>query len=97
MFVADGLNEVTAELELTVRLITDQMLLNSVTVHLAAMNAQDFLSPQIYTRFIDGLAMVLSVPQQNVIVFSVLVRLGFTRHLASFTAIQLVLFGYNFT
>ncbi|XP_037087761.1 LOW QUALITY PROTEIN: protocadherin-like wing polarity protein stan, partial [Pollicipes pollicipes] len=69
--VTDGLNEVSAELELQVRLVTDDMLFNSVTLRLGEMTSQAFLSPQIFSLFKDGLSAVLSVHKEQIVVFNV--------------------------
>lgn len=69
----DGVNEVKAWMELTVRLVTDEMLLNSVTVRLAEMTEQAFLSP-LYTYFVEALAAIIPCPKHNVYVFSVQVN-----------------------
>ncbi|XP_073973404.1 protocadherin-like wing polarity protein stan isoform X2 [Rhodnius prolixus] len=68
--VSDGVNEVKAWMELTVRLITDDMLLNSVTVRLADMTVSSFLSP-LYSYFVEAVAAIVPCPKQNVYVFSV--------------------------
>ncbi|XP_014243159.1 protocadherin-like wing polarity protein stan isoform X2 [Cimex lectularius] len=67
--VSDGVNEVKAWMELTVRLITDDMLMNSVTVRLAEMTVDAFLSP-LYSYFIEAIAAIIPCPKHNVYVFS---------------------------
>ncbi|XP_043190636.1 protocadherin-like wing polarity protein stan isoform X2 [Amphibalanus amphitrite] len=69
--VSDGRNEDSAFLELHVRLVTDKMLFNSVTLRLAEMTSQAFLSPRIFTLFKDGLASVLGVAKEQIIIFNV--------------------------
>ncbi|KAJ2938245.1 hypothetical protein O0L34_g17587 [Tuta absoluta] len=68
--VADGVNEVKAMMQLSVRLITEEMLFNSITVRLNDMTAEQFLSP-LLSFFIDGLAAIIPCPKENVYVFSV--------------------------
>ncbi|KAL1116918.1 hypothetical protein AAG570_005387, partial [Ranatra chinensis] len=68
--VSDGVNEVKAWMELTVRLITDEMLLNSVTVRLADMTEQAFLSP-LFGYFTEAVAAIIPCPKHNVYIFSV--------------------------
>lgn len=58
-------------LELHVRLVTDDMLFNSVTVRLGEMTSQAFLSPHIFALFQDALAAVLSVHREQIIIFNV--------------------------
>ncbi|XP_066904779.1 protocadherin-like wing polarity protein stan isoform X2 [Halyomorpha halys] len=68
--VSDGMNEVKAWMELTVRLITDEMLMNSVTVRLGDMTEQAFLSP-LYTYFVEAVAAIVPCPKHNVYIFSI--------------------------
>ncbi|XP_059052501.1 protocadherin-like wing polarity protein stan [Achroia grisella] len=68
--VTDGVNEVKAVMQLTVRLITKEMLFNSITVRLNDMTAEQFLSP-LLGFFIDGLAAIIPCPKENIYVFSV--------------------------
>ncbi|KAL4710435.1 hypothetical protein ACJJTC_008837 [Scirpophaga incertulas] len=68
--VTDGVNEVKAMMQLSVRLITEEMLLNSITVRLNDMTAEQFLSP-LLGFFIDGLAAIIPCPKENIYVFSV--------------------------
>ncbi|KAI5643828.1 cadherin domain-containing protein [Phthorimaea operculella] len=68
--VSDGVNEVKAMMQLSVRLITEEMLFNSITVRLNDMSAEQFLSP-LLSFFIDGLAAIIPCPKENVYVFSV--------------------------
>ncbi|XP_013196318.2 protocadherin-like wing polarity protein stan [Amyelois transitella] len=68
--VNDGVNEVKAMMQLTVRLITEEMLFNSITVRLNDMTAEQFLSP-LLGFFVDGLAAIIPCPKENIYVFSV--------------------------
>ena len=67
----DGINEVRASARLFVRLITDDMLLNSITVRLAHLTASDFLSPLLYDRFVSAIATIVPVTIEKVFVVSV--------------------------
>ncbi|OWR45133.1 cadherin [Danaus plexippus plexippus] len=68
--VTDGVNEVKAMMQLLVRLITEEMLFNSITVRLNDMTAEQFLSP-LLGFFIDGLAAIIPCPKENIYIFSV--------------------------
>ncbi|XP_037874856.1 protocadherin-like wing polarity protein stan [Bombyx mori] len=68
--VTDGVNEIKAMMQLSVRLITEEMLLNSITVRLNDMTAEQFLSP-LLGFFIDGLAAIIPCPKENIYIFSV--------------------------
>ncbi|CAL4108899.1 unnamed protein product [Meganyctiphanes norvegica] len=68
--VSDGLNEVRATMNLHVRLVTETMLFNSVTVRLADMTQEAFLSP-LFNNFIDGLAAIIPCPRENIFIFNV--------------------------
>jgi len=70
----DGLNEARAEMTLHTRMITDDLLFNSVTVQLSDMTTEAFLSP-LYTQFHQALAVALNSPKENIVIFSVQVRL----------------------
>jgi hypothetical protein len=72
-FFVDGVNEVKALMQLTVRLITEEMLFNSITVRLDDMTEEAFLSP-LLTFFIEGLAAIIPCPKENIFVFSIQVR-----------------------
>lgn len=69
----DGVNEVKAMMQLLVRLITEEILFNSITVRLNDMTAEQFLSP-LLAFFIDGLAAIIPCPKENIYIFSVQVR-----------------------
>ncbi|KAJ4450280.1 hypothetical protein ANN_01700 [Periplaneta americana] len=68
--VTDGVNEVKALMQLTVRLVTEEMLFNSITVRLDDMTEEAFLSP-LLTFFIEGLAAIIPCPKENIFVFSI--------------------------
>lgn len=57
-------------MQLSVRLVTDNMLLNSVTVRLADMTEEAFLSP-LLSFFVEGLAAIIPCPKDNVYIFSI--------------------------
>ncbi|CAL1293860.1 unnamed protein product [Larinioides sclopetarius] len=68
--VFDGVNEVQAECQLRVRLVSEAMLFNSVTVRLDDMTQTTFLSP-LFDFFVEGLAAIIPCPKENVFVFNV--------------------------
>ncbi|XP_041976162.1 protocadherin-like wing polarity protein stan isoform X2 [Aricia agestis] len=68
--VTDGVNEIKAVMQLLVRLITEDMLFNSITVRLNDMTAERFLSP-LLSFFVDGLAAIIPCPKENIFVFSI--------------------------
>ncbi|XP_054089368.1 protocadherin-like wing polarity protein stan isoform X2 [Zeugodacus cucurbitae] len=68
--VSDGINEAKAIMQLSVRLITEDMLFNSVTVRLNEMTEEAFLSP-LLNFFLDGLAAIIPCPKENIFVFSI--------------------------
>ncbi|XP_063987386.1 protocadherin-like wing polarity protein stan [Diachasmimorpha longicaudata] len=68
--VSDGVNEVKATMTMSIRLITDKMLHNSITVRLDDMTVEAFLSP-LLNYFIDGLAAIIPCPRENIFIFSV--------------------------
>jgi len=70
VFFLDGINEVKALMQLTVRLITEEMLFNSITVRLDDMTEEAFLSP-LLTFFVEGLAAIIPCPKENIFVFSI--------------------------
>lgn len=55
---------------LRVTIITDDMLTNSITVRLENMSQERFLSP-LLTRFVEGVAAVLSTKREAVFVFNI--------------------------
>lgn len=68
--VSDGINEVKARMQLFVRLVTEDMLFNSVTIRLNEMTAEAFLSP-LLNYFLEGLAAVIPCPKENIYLFSI--------------------------
>lgn len=68
--VTDGINEAKAIMQLAVRLITEDMLFNSVTVRLDEMTEEAFLSP-LLNFFLDGLAAIIPCPKENIYLFSI--------------------------
>ena len=66
----DGINEVRATCRLFVRLVTDSMLNNSITVRLAGLNETVFLSP-LYEQFVSALATIVPTTQDNVFIVNV--------------------------
>ncbi|XP_034944720.1 protocadherin-like wing polarity protein stan isoform X2 [Chelonus insularis] len=68
--VTDGINEAKATMTLSIRLITDKMLYNSITVRIDDMTVEAFLSPLI-NYFVDGLAAIIPCPRENIFIFSV--------------------------
>lgn len=68
--VSDGINEVKAIMLLSVRLITEDMLFNSVTVRLNEMTEEAFLSP-LLNFFLEGLAAIIPCPKENIFIFSI--------------------------
>lgn len=70
---SDGVNDVKAVMQLTVRLITEEMLNHSITVRLNQMTKEAFLSP-LLNFFVDGLAAVIPCPKENIFVFSIQVK-----------------------
>lgn len=68
--VTDGINEAKAIMQLSVRLITEDMLFNSVTVRLDEMTEEAFLSP-LLNFFLDGLAAIIPCPKENIYLFSI--------------------------
>lgn len=68
--VLDGVNEVKAVMQLSVRLITEEMLNHSITVRLNQMTKEAFLSP-LLGFFMDGLAAIIPCPKENIFIFSI--------------------------
>ena len=69
--IIDGTNVVRAEMQLSVLLVTDAMLFNSVTLRLGDMDQESFLSQPLYNYFVDGLAAIIPCPKENVFVFNI--------------------------
>ncbi|XP_050305133.1 protocadherin-like wing polarity protein stan isoform X2 [Anthonomus grandis grandis] len=68
--VNDGVNEVKAVMQLSVRLITQEILHNSITIRLNQMTQVAFLSP-LLNFFIDALAAIIPCPKENIFLFSI--------------------------
>ncbi|KAJ1062052.1 hypothetical protein K5549_008394 [Capra hircus] len=66
----DGIHSVVALCTLRVTVITDDMLTNSITVRLEDMSQERFLSP-LLSRFVEGVAAVLSTTKDAVFVFNI--------------------------
>jgi len=71
MLLLDGVNEVTAECRLFVRLVTDEMLSDSVTIRLDNIDLDAFLSP-LYHLFVSAVAGVVPSAVDSVFVIGVL-------------------------
>ena len=69
--LSDGVNEVTAVCRLYVRLITDDLLANGVTVRLDNINRDAFLSP-LYHLFVGAVAGVVPTTEDSIFIVSVL-------------------------
>jgi hypothetical protein len=61
-------------MQLSVLLVTDAMLFNSVTLRLGDMDQESFLSQPLYNYFVDGLAAIIPCPKENVFVFNIQVH-----------------------
>ncbi|KAF4072460.1 hypothetical protein AMELA_G00263260 [Ameiurus melas] len=68
--VTDGVHNISAQCELRVLIITEDMLSSSVTVRLQNMSQEQFLSP-LLAGFLEGVSSVLSVAPADVFVFNV--------------------------
>lgn len=68
---SDGINEVRAICRLYVRLVTEEMLMNSITVRLKNIRQTGFLSP-LYNLFISSLASIIPTVEENVFIINVL-------------------------
>ncbi|XP_069628056.1 cadherin EGF LAG seven-pass G-type receptor 2 isoform X1 [Haliaeetus albicilla] len=68
--VSDGVHSATAQCTLRVTVITDEMLSNSITLRLADMSQERFLSP-LLSRFLEGVAAVLATPRHRVVLFNI--------------------------
>nr|XP_057933071.1 cadherin EGF LAG seven-pass G-type receptor 1 isoform X1 [Doryrhamphus excisus] len=68
--VTDGIHTISSLCTLRVTIITDDMLTNSITVRLENMSQERFLSP-LLSRFVDGVAAVLSTKREAVFVFNI--------------------------
>lgn len=58
-------------MQLSVLLVTDAMLFNSVTLRLGNMDEESFLSQPLYNSFVEGLAAIIPCPKENVFVFNI--------------------------
>uniref|UniRef100_A0A8B9PXS2 Cadherin EGF LAG seven-pass G-type receptor 2 n=1 Tax=Apteryx owenii TaxID=8824 RepID=A0A8B9PXS2_APTOW len=67
---ADGVHSATAQCTLRVTVITDEMLSNSITLRLADMSQERFLSP-LLSLFLEGVAAVLAAPRHRVVLFNI--------------------------
>ncbi|XP_013422113.1 cadherin EGF LAG seven-pass G-type receptor 1-like, partial [Lingula anatina] len=65
-----GLNEATATCQLSVMLVTEDMLLNSITVRLNEMDETAFLSP-LYDFFIKALGTIIPADIQDIFIISI--------------------------
>uniref|UniRef100_A0A9J8CP41 Cadherin EGF LAG seven-pass G-type receptor 2 n=2 Tax=Cyprinus carpio TaxID=7962 RepID=A0A9J8CP41_CYPCA len=68
--VSDGVHSVSAQCLLQVTIITDEMLSNSITLRLADMSQERFLS-LLLAQFLEGVASVLSASREDVVVFNI--------------------------
>ncbi|XP_017691028.1 PREDICTED: cadherin EGF LAG seven-pass G-type receptor 2 isoform X1 [Lepidothrix coronata] len=68
--VSDGVHSASAQCVLRVTVITDEMLSNSITLRLADMSQELFLSP-LLGRFLEGVAAVLGTPRHRVVLFNI--------------------------
>ncbi|XP_019328267.1 PREDICTED: LOW QUALITY PROTEIN: cadherin EGF LAG seven-pass G-type receptor 2, partial [Aptenodytes forsteri] len=66
----NGVHSATAQCTLRVTVITDEMLSNSITLRLADMSQERFLSP-LLSRFLEGVAAVLAAPRHRVVLFNI--------------------------
>uniref|UniRef100_A0A915HH22 Cadherin domain-containing protein n=1 Tax=Romanomermis culicivorax TaxID=13658 RepID=A0A915HH22_ROMCU len=69
--VSDGANKRCATCQLKVTLITEEILISSVTVRLSGHTVSSFLDAYIYGRFLDALSTLLPSSVDDIIVFSV--------------------------
>ena len=67
----DGINEVRAMCRLYVRFVTEEMLMNSITVRLKNIRQSGFLSP-LYNLFMSSLASIIPTVEENVFIINVL-------------------------
>jgi len=67
---SDGINVVKATCRLFVRLVTKDMLYNSLTVRLNAIDHAGFLSP-LYKLFVSALATVVPTTEDNIFIINV--------------------------
>ncbi len=67
---SDGINEVKATCRLFVRLVTEDMLFNSITIRLNDISQEAFLSP-LYHRFVSAIASIIPTTEDNVYIINV--------------------------
>ncbi|ELT95736.1 hypothetical protein CAPTEDRAFT_182594 [Capitella teleta] len=68
--VSDGINSVSAQCQLFVRLVSQDMLYSSITLRLNDISRSAFLSP-LYQLFVSALSSVLPTSVDNIIMFDV--------------------------
>ncbi|XP_077984710.1 cadherin EGF LAG seven-pass G-type receptor 2-like isoform X2 [Glandiceps talaboti] len=68
--VTDNINQEDAVLMLNVTMVTEDMLFNSVTVRLADITQEEFLSP-MYGKFVAALAQIVPCDKKHVYLFNV--------------------------
>ncbi|KAH3819069.1 cadherin EGF LAG seven-pass G-type receptor 1-like isoform X2 [Dreissena polymorpha] len=68
--VSDSVNEVRATCRLQVRLVTFEMLQNSVTIRINNITSRVFLSP-LFNFFVDALAAIINVEKSNIFVINI--------------------------
>lgn len=68
--VADGINEVRATCRLFVRLVTEEMLNNSITVRINNMHRAAFLSP-LYDLFVSAVATIVPTTEDNIFIINI--------------------------
>lgn len=68
--VADGINEVRATCRLFVRLVTEEMLNNSITVRINNMHRSAFLSP-LYDLFVSAVATIVPTTEDNIFIINI--------------------------
>lgn len=67
--VSDGINEVSALCQLSVNLVTDSMLSNSVTLSIKNLEIDELLST-VYDKLLDGIAAVVPASKENIAIFN---------------------------
>lgn len=70
IFCTDGINEAQALCQLHVRLVTEEMLMSSVTVRLYNLRHSTFLST-LYDLFLSALASIIPTTEDNVFIINV--------------------------
>jgi len=69
--LTDGINEVRAVCRLSVRLVTEAMLTNSITVRLNNLRQSAFLSA-LYHLFVGALASIIPTTEDSIYVLNIL-------------------------